>query len=39
MRSFVDAVAGSAQPQLQTLEDGLRSTELAIRATELGERI
>jgi predicted dehydrogenase len=39
MRSFVDAVAGSAQPRLQTLEDGLRSTELAIRATELGERI
>lgn len=38
MRGFVDAVAGSAQPHLQTLEDGLRSTELAIRASELGER-
>lgn len=38
MKSFVDAVAGSAQPQLQTLEDGLRSTELAICASELGER-
>lgn len=38
MRTFLAAVDGSTQPQLQMLEDGLRSTELAIRARELGIR-
>lgn len=37
MKAFLSACEGGSREGLQSLEDGLRSSELAMRATELGD--